>query len=373
MKTRAALMIEQPGTWQVTEVELEDPRQGELQIRMVASGLCHSDDHLASGDSPAPVLPVAGGHEGAAEVIAVGPNTPGWEIGDHVVLSFLPVCGHCRMCATGKANLCDLGRVMFTGSRPGDDDSFRMSLDGKPVAQMAGISTLSEFSTIDTRSAIKVPKHVDLTKAVLLGCGVATGWGSVTNMADFTTGDVVIVMGIGGIGINAVQAAATSGASAVIAVDPVEFKRDQAKIFGATHAVATMAEAAEIVAPLTNGQGADSTIVCIGVTDGNHMVEATESIRKGGTVVMTGLGHGPSGKGAPINNTMLTVYQKRIQGALYGGYNPHWAIPHLWEQYERGNLKLNELITRNYTLDQVNDGYADMLGGKNIRGVVLYE
>ena len=373
MRTRAALMRSQPGTWEIETVDLEEPRQGELLIKMVASGLCHSDDHLRSNDSPAPVLPIAGGHEGAAVVVGVGPDTPGWSEGDHVVLSFLPVCGHCRMCATGKANLCDLGRVMFTGSRPGDDNSFRMSLDGKPVAQMAGISTLSEYSTIDVRSAIKVDPRYPLDKAVLLGCGVATGWGSVTNMADVLPGDVIIVMGIGGIGINAVQAAAAIGASAVVAVDPVEFKRDQAKLFGATHAVATMAEAAEIVAPLTNGQGADATIVCVGVTDGNHMVEATDSIRKGGTVVMTGLGHGPSGKGAPINNTMLTVYQKRIQGALYGGFNPHWAIPHLLEQYDRGLLKLDELITKTYSLDEVNQGYADMLEGRNIRGVVLYD
>ncbi|MFF3569273.1 NDMA-dependent alcohol dehydrogenase [Nocardia jiangxiensis] len=372
MKTRSAVLHSQPGQYTVTEVDLDEPRQGELLIKMVAAGLCHSDDHIAVGDSPVELLPVAGGHEGAGIVAGVGPNTPGWSEGDHVVLSFVPVCGECPMCATGRSNLCDLGAVVFTGSRPGDPTSFRMSYQGKPVAQFSGVSTLSEYTVVDARSAVKIDPALPLDKAALVGCGVATGWGSVTNMSDVRAGDVVIVMGVGGIGINSVQAARAIGARGVIAVDPVAFKRESADRLGATHSVATMKEAVDIAQSMTNGQGADATIITVGVVNGDHIAEAVDSVRKAGTVVLTGVG-GLLEVGVPINHTMITLFQKRLQGALYGGCNPRWDIPNLLSQYQAGTLRLDELITRTYTLDEVAQGYEDMKAGKNLRGVVLFD
>ena len=259
MKTRGAVIREIPGKWEILEIDMEPPRQGELQLKMVASGLCHSDDHMTTGDLVPGTMPTAGGHEGAGIVSAIGPNTPGWEIGDHVVLSFLPGCGRCRWCASGQQNLCDLGANTMSGSRA--DGSYRMSIGGQPIGQMAGISTFCEDTVVDVASCVKVNKDIPLTTACLVGCGVGTGWGSVVNSAEAKPGQTIIIMGIGGIGINAVQGASHVGASHVIAVDPVEFKRETAQELGATHSFATMDEAAEFARSVTNGQGADAAIV----------------------------------------------------------------------------------------------------------------
>ncbi|MEX5718635.1 NDMA-dependent alcohol dehydrogenase [Geodermatophilus maliterrae] len=372
MKTRSAVLHQQPGEYELTEVDLDGPRRGELLVKMVAAGLCHTDDHVAVGDSPAFRLPIAGGHEGAGIVVGVGPDTPGWAEGDHVVLSFIAVCGQCRMCSTGRQNLCDLGGRLFTGARLDDPTSFRISYQGRPVVQHSGVSAFSEHTVVDARSVVKIDRDVPLDKAVLVSCGVATGWGSVTNMSDAQPGDVVIVMGVGGVGINSVQAARAIGARAVIAVDPVEFKRETAERFGATHTTDSIKEATAIAQSMTNGQGADATIVTVGVVTGDHIAEAVNSVRKAGTVVLTGTG-GMRQAGIPINPTMFTVFQKRLQGALFGGCNPRWDIPHLLTQYAAGTLQLDALVTRTYTLEQVAQGFADMRAGKNVRGVVLFD
>jgi NDMA-dependent alcohol dehydrogenase len=372
VKTRSAVLHRQPGEYEVTEVDLDGPRRGELLVKMVAVGLCHTDDHVAVGDSPAFRLPIAGGHEGAGIVVGVGPDTPGWAEGDHVVLCFTAVCGECRMCSTGRQNLCDLGGRLFTGARLDDPTSFRMSHQGTPVVQAHGISALSEHTVVDVRSAVKIDREVPLERAALVSCGVATGWGSVTHMSDAQAGDVVVVMGVGGVGINSVQAARAIGARAVIAVDPVEFKRATALRLGATHTADSMEEATALARSMTNGQGADATILTVGVVNGDHIAEAVGSVRKAGTVVLTGTG-GMRESGIPINPTMFTVFQKRLQGALFGGCNPRWDIPHLLEQYSAGTLVLDELVTRTYTLEQVAQGYADMRAGRNIRGVVRFD
>jgi S-(hydroxymethyl)glutathione dehydrogenase/alcohol dehydrogenase len=259
MKTKAAILLEQPGRWEIAEVDLDPPRPGELLIRMAAAGLCHSDDHGASGDIPLTALPMAGGHEGAGIVEEVGPDTPGWQPGDKVVLSFLPMCGLCKWCASGMQNLCDNGAGILRGVRP--DGSRRMSLDGVPVSQSAGISTFSQLTTISAQSAVKIADDIPLDVACLTSCGVNTGWGSAVNSADVRPGHVVIVVGVGGIGMNAVQGAAHAGASVIIAVDPVPMKRDASLRFGATHAVETIDEAADLARGFTNGQGADACIV----------------------------------------------------------------------------------------------------------------
>ena len=371
MKTRTAVLHAQPGQYEVTEVDLDGPRRGELLVRMTAVGLCHTDDHVAVGDSLAFRLPIAGGPEGSGVVVEVGPDSAGWAEGDHVVLTFTAVCGECRMCSTGRQNLCDLGGRLFTGARLDDPTSFRMSYQGRPVVQAHGVSALSEHTVVDVRSAVKIDPDVPLRTAALVGCSVATGWGSVTNMSDARSGDVVIVMGVGGVGINSVQAARAIGARAVIAVDPVDFKREAALQLGATHVTGTIQEATALARSLTNGQGADATIVTVGVVNGDHIAAAVDSIRKAGTVVLTGTG-GMRQSGIPINHTMFTVFQKRLQGSLFGGCNPRWDIPNLLAQYTAGALELDALVTRTYTLEQVVQGYADMRDGVNIRGLVVF-
>ena len=371
MRTRGAVIKEAPGTYEVVDLEVEDPRQGELQVTMTASGLCHSDDHVATGDIPVGVYPFCGGHEGSGVVSAVGPNTPGFAEGDHVVFSFLPACGRCRWCASGMSNLCDLGAGLLSGARWDDPTSFRLSHDGQPVGQMCGISTFAEVTTVAVDSAIKIPDDIPLEKACLVGCGVGTGWGSAVNSAEVSPGDTVIVMGIGGIGINAVQGAAHAGASHVIAVDPVAFKRRKAEELGATHAVETMEEATEIAQSFTNGQGADSAIITVGVTKGEHLGQAMASIRKAGTVVVTGLGN-IADVGAPVSLADITLFQKRIQGSLFGASNPKTDILKMLQLYSEGRLKLDELVTTTYKLDEIAIGYEDMHAGTNLRGVIVY-
>jgi NDMA-dependent alcohol dehydrogenase len=368
MKTRGAVVREVPGKWEILEIDMEEPRQGEVRLKMVASGLCHSDDHMTTGDLAPGILPMAGGHEGAGIVAEVGPNTPGWEVGDHVILSFLPGCGRCRWCASGMQNLCDLGANVLTGCRA--DGSYRMSIDGKPIGQGAGISTFCEDTVVDVASCIKIDKDMPLEKVCLLGCGVGTGWGSAVNAAETRPGHTVIVMGIGGIGINAVQGASHAGASHVIAVDPVEFKREKAQELGATHSFTTMDEAAEFARSVTNGQGADAAIVTVGVLKTEHVRQAFDAIRKAGTVVVTGIGNAAEEVRVPAFE--LTLFQKRIQGALFGQSSPSRDIPWMLNMYQNGQLKLDELITSTYKLDDINDGYADMHAGKNIRGVIIY-
>ncbi len=368
VKTRGAVLKSVPGTWEVVDVEFEDPRQGEVQIKMTASGMCHSDDHCSTGDIPVAV-PFIGGHEGAGVVEAVGPNTPGYEVGDHVVMSFLPGCGKCRWCASGQQNLCDLGATLLAGTRA--DGSFRATVDGAEAGQMCGISTFCETIVTSVDSVIVVDKDIPLDKACLVGCGVGTGWGSAVNSAAVKPGQTVIIMGIGGIGINAVQGASHAGASNVIAVDPVQFKREMAETMGATKTFDNMADATEYAQGLTNGQGADSAIVTTGVISSEHIAEAFSSIRKAGTVVVTGLGN-PETSLVQIPAFELTLFQKRLQGSLYGESNPTRDIPWLLQMYTDGKLKLDELVTKTYTLDDINQGYEDMHAGTNLRGVIIY-
>ena len=369
MKTRGAVLMSSPGEWEIVELDIDEPRQGELLVKLSASGLCHSDDHHAKGDTVIENFPFAGGHEGAGVVAGVGPNTPGWEVGDHLVMSFIPGCGRCRWCASGQQNLCDMGQWLLVGSRP--DGTFRMRYEGRDVAQMCGISTFCEYTLIDVASAVKVEEDLPLETICLTGCGVGTGWGSAVNSAEVKPGQTVIIMGIGGIGIHAVQGARHAGASRVIAVDPIQMKREVAEQVGATHSFADIGEAADFARSVTNGQGADSTVVATGVMQTEHIRDAFAAIRKAGTVVVTGIGN-PDTE-VNVNARELTLFQKRLQGTLFGESSPSRDIPWMLDMYRSGDLHLDELITKTYTLDQINEGYEDMHAGTNMRGVIVYD
>jgi NDMA-dependent alcohol dehydrogenase len=365
MKTRAALLREQPGVWTVDEVDLDEPSDGEVLVEMIAAGLCHSDDHIAHGSSKVGTLPFCGGHEGSGIVRAVGPSVRDLAEGDHIVTSFIPACGRCRWCASGMQQLCDYGRLILAGSQL--DGTYRMRAHGKAIGCAATLGTFSQWQVFDESSCIKIAKDLPLDVAALVSCGVPTGWGSATNVAGIEVGDVVIVVGSGGIGMNAVQGAAHKGAAHVVVVDPVPYKRERAPEFGATETFADIGAATEFVRDITNGQGADSAIVTVGVVTGEHVAAAFNAIRKAGTVVVTGVGHS---SGIPVNLFELTMFQKRIQGCIYGNGSPSKQVPRLLELYRAGTLKLDELITRRYRLDEINDGYADMHAGVNIRGVI---
>ncbi|MBC3191804.1 NDMA-dependent alcohol dehydrogenase [Pseudonocardia sp. C8] len=372
MRTRGVVVREVPGKFEVVDLDVEDPRPDEVQVELVASGMCHSDDHHVTGDIPPAMFPFALGHEGAGIVTKVGgPNRKGLREGDHVVLSAIPSCGNCRWCMTGRQNLCNLAAGILAGPR-WTDGTFRLhEPDGTPVGQHCGISTFVETTTVSVDSCVKIDDDIPLEVACLVGCGVSTGWGSAVNAAGVRPGDTVVVMGIGGIGINAVQGARHCGAGQIIAVDPVEMKREKAQEFGATHAASSMEEATELAKQFTDGQGADATIVTVGVMRPEYVTQGLAATRKAGTCVVTAVG-AVGEHAVQMNLHELTLAQKSLVGALFGATQSTWDIPRLLQLYRAGALKLDELVTRTYSLDDIAQGYRDMHDGKNIRGVIRY-
>lgn len=377
---RAAVLwgLDQP--WKVQDMQVEDPKRGEVLVRWKAAGLCHSDEHLVTGDMvPSPEMlemlgvdrffPVVGGHEGAGVIEAVGPEVHSVQVGDHVSASFVPSCGRCRYCTTGRGNLCDAGAGTFVGGMI-TDGTHRHFVDGQPVTLLAKLGTFAELTCVSEMSVIKVDDDLPLDCVALVSCGVATGWGSATTRADVRPGDTVVVVGIGGIGINAVQGAKMAGATRVIAVDPVEFKREKAMEFGATQTFSSMEEAIPEVTELTNGEMADK--VTPGVMYGELMEHAQTLTGKGGTMVVTAVApiEQPD---ASINLFNLAMWNKEVKGTIFGSLSPRTDIPRLLDMYRGGSLKLDELITNRYPLEQINVGYEAMRDGTNIRGVIIYD
>ncbi len=369
MKTNAAILWEFGTDWSVEEIDLDPPSSGEVLVSWEATGLCHSDEHVRTADLPTP-LPMVGGHEGAGIVQEVGPGVPGLAPGDHVVASFLPSCGRCRFCSTGQQNLCDLGALIMTGAQL--DGTYRRRARGQDVGAMALVGTFSQYGTVPEASVVKIDDDVPLSRACLLGCGVTTGWGSAVNTAAVAPGDTVVVVGCGGIGSGAIQGARLAGAEKIIVVDLVETKRANAFQFGATHFVTSMAEAAALAADLTRGVMADSVILTMGLLQGSMIDEAANIVRKGGAVVVTAVA-AITDTTASFSLMMLTLYQKRILGSLYGEANPRADIPRLVSLYREGKLLLDETVTHEYKLAEVNEGYEDMRAGRNIRGVVVHD
>jgi S-(hydroxymethyl)glutathione dehydrogenase/alcohol dehydrogenase len=366
----AAVLWDIGQEWSVEEVELDGPQDGEVLVSFEATGLCHSDHHLRTGDLVGTPLPVIGGHEGAGVVEEVGPGVRGLQVGDHVVASFLPACGRCRWCATGQQNLCDLGALILLGAQP--DGTYRRHARGRDVGAGIGLGTFAQYGTCSEASLVKIDDDIPLSRACLLGCGITTGWGSAVNTADVSPGDTVVVIGCGGIGAGAIQGARLAGAEKIIVVDVVETKRDRAFQFGATHFATSMPEAKELVGELTRGVMADSALLTVGLLEGRMIGEAVSIIRKGGAVVMTALAS-MSDVTPSFPMTFLTLYQKRILGSLYGEANPRADIPRLLSLYRDGKLMLDEAVTAEYKLADINVGYDDMLEGRNIRGVIIHD
>lgn len=370
MRTRGAVLHGPGQSWKIEEFELGDPTAGEVQVRIVASGLCHSDYHYVTGDRVPPFFPLLGGHEGAGVVTKVGPGVTSVAEGDHVVLAFTPACGVCRPCAQGRQHLCDKGAAIGTG-RAISDGTYRQTRSGEPLYAMTLVGAFAPYVTVHEASVIRIEKDVPLEKAALLGCGVCTGFGSAAAVGGTRVGDTVVVVGCGGIGMNAVQGAAHAGARFVIAVDPVAFKREKALTLGATHAFSSMAEAFDQVRDLTWGAMAHVTVLTVGVLEAEMIDPALALTGKGGTVVVTAVGRAGTSK-IDIDLGMLSMLEKRIQGTIFGGTSPREQVPKLLDLYRSGALKLDELVTKTYRLEDINDGYADMLAGTNIRGIIEF-
>src|SRR5579862_5964283 len=382
MKTHAAVLWGRGQDWQVEEIDLDPPKAHEALVKWLAAGLCHSDEHLRSSDMGAPeqdrqasglppLFPLIGGHEGAGIVLETGPGVHDLRPGDHVAASFFPACGRCRMCVTGHSNLCDLGAATFNIGQISDGTS-RHHLRGEDINFMAKVGTFAEHSVVHELSLVKVDADLPMNAVALVSCGVTTGWGSAVYRAEVKPGETVVVVGIGGVGINAVQGARMCGARHIVAVDPVEFKQKAALDLGATHAAASMEEALPLVSQLTRGQMADAVILTPGVMYGDLMAGALSLTGKGGTCVVTAVAPQAQTE-CSINLFELAMYQKEVRGVIFGGGNPRVDIPNLLALYKAGQLKLDELITRTYRLDEINQGYQDMLDGLNLRGVIVLE
>ena len=368
MKTKAAVLWELNAPWSVEEIELDEPKFGEVLVEMKASGMCHSDEHLVTGDLPF-ALPIIGGHEGAGIVRKVGEGVSWLEPGDHVVFGFIPSCGRCPSCSTGHQNLCDLGALMGIG-RQITDGGARHHARGQDLGLMCLLGTFAHHTVVNEASCIKIEKDLPLDKVCLLGCGVVTGWGSAVYAAETKPGDTVVVVGIGGIGANAIQGAKLAGAKRIVAIDPVEFKREKAMEMGATHTFASMEEAMMPVMEMTWGQMADRVIMTPGVLHGEMMEAAQNLTGKGGTMVVTAISPMTSGT-ANINLFNLAMFNKEVKGTIFGSLNPRADIPKLLGMYRDGQLKLDELITKRYKLAEINEGYRAMRDGENIRGVIV--
>ncbi len=365
--TRAAICREPRRPWEITDLQLDEPHANEVRIKFYAAGLCHSDDHIQKGDAPMR-MPVVGGHEGAGVVDAVGADVTRVAVGDHVVCSFIPACGKCRYCSTGQQNLCNEGKNAGTGMFA--DGTFRFHDDaGADLGGLCVLGTFSQYAVVSEWSCIRIPRDIPFDVAALVGCGVPTGWGSAVYAAGVRAGQTVVIYGAGGVGSNAVQGARYAGGKNVVVVDPVPFKRDMAKVFGATHTFADAKQAHDFVVDTTHNHLADHAIITVGVLHDAVIQSAIEVVGKTGQVTITAVGNGS----VHVHAGMLIGYQRRVQGAIFGACNPLYDVPRLLGLYRSGDLKLDELITRRYRLDEVNQGYQDMLDGKNIRGVIIHE
>lgn len=372
MTSRAAVVLGRDEPWRIEEITVDPPEAGEVLVEWAAAGMCHSDEHFRSGDRVAPgsehvVYPMLGGHEAAGVVAAVGAGVA-LRPGDRVCASFSPACGSCRYCASGRGALCNANKDFMSRGQLVDGKD-RHHLDGAPLFLTAKLGTFSERTVVAERSLLPIPDDVPFEAACLVSCGVATGWGSAVERAGTRPGDVVVVVGCGGLGASAVQGARLAGAREIVAVDPLPFRRDKAMTFGATRQAASIAEARPIIDSLTFGQGADRVILTPSVVTGELLHDGLAITGKDCVCVVTGMG--PFGETpVPLDIGAFVLFNKQLRGCLYGGMDPRTAVPRLLELYRDGRLDIDSMVTR-YPLADINVALADQLEGRNVRAVLV--
>jgi S-(hydroxymethyl)glutathione dehydrogenase/alcohol dehydrogenase len=369
VESTAAVLWERNAPWSVEPIQLDPPRHDEVLIELHASGMCHSDEHIVTGDMPFG-LPCIGGHEGGGVVVETGPGVHGLAPGDHVVFSFMPSCGRCPSCASGHQGLCDLGAKLYKG-RQISDGTARHHARGTDLATACGIGSFAYHTVAHESSVVKIEPHHSLITASLLSCGFVTGWGSAVYAADVRPGDTVAVAGFGGIGAAAIQGAKLAGARIIVAIEPVAAKKDLARQLGATHVALSWEEAPSVVADATWNRGVDKFICAMGVGDGRLMRSVLAMTAKRGRAVVTNV-HPAAETTISISLHELTLTEKQIVGTLYGSANARADIPKMLELASAGLVDLDVMVTRTYPLQDVNEGYADLRAGLNLRGVLVY-
>lgn len=369
MKTKAAVAWEAGKPLSIEEVDLQGPQEGEVLVRMVATGVCHTDAFTLSGEDPEGIFPCIMGHEGAGIVEEIGAGVTSVAVGDHVIPLYIPECGSCKFCLSGKTNLCQAIRItQGKGLMP--DGTSRFSQNGKTIFHFMGTSTFSEYSVIPEIALAKINKAAPLDKVCLLGCGISTGIGAVLNTAKVTPGSTVAIFGLGGVGLSAVQGAVMAKASRIIVIDINESKFEMAKLLGATDCINPKnydRPIQEVIVNLTDG-GVDYSFECIGNVD--VMRAALECCHKGwgeSTII------GVAGAGKEIVTRPFQLVTGRVwRGSAFGGVKGRSQLPDYVEQYMQGKIKIDEMVTDMMPLEDINRAFDLMHAGLSIRSVIVF-
>lgn len=369
MKVKAAVAWGPKQPLTIEEVDLEGPKKGEVLVRIVATGVCHTDAYTLSGADPEGLFPVILGHEGGGVVEAIGEGVTSVEVGDHVIPLYTPECGECKFCTSGKTNLCQrIRETQGKGLMP--DGTSRFSKDGKPIYHYMGTSTFAEYTVLPEISLAKISKEAPLDKVCLLGCGVTTGIGAVLNTAKIEEGATVAVFGLGGIGLSVIQGAKMAKAGKIIAVDINEDKFKMAEQFGATHFVNPKKydkPIQEVIVEMTDG-GVDYSFECVGNVD--LMRSALECAHKGwGESIIIGV----AGAGQEISTRPFQLVTGRVwKGSAFGGVKGRTELPGYVEKYMGGEINLDDLVTFKMPLEKINEAFDLMHEGKSIRSVIEF-
>ncbi len=365
MKTMKALIANEIDSIAVEEVSIASPKVGELRIKMKATGICHSDLSVINGVLPLP-LPCVLGHEGAGIVEELGEGVTQFEIGDHVVLSFVPSCGECNDCHHQRPQFCTSGSTSYGKMIDGTSRVFR---GDEEINVMQFLGCMAEYAVVPAISAVRINKDIPLDKAALVGCAVMTGVGAAINTAKITPGSTVAVFGCGGIGLSIIQGARLAGADKIIAIDLADNKLDMAKSFGATETINGGSEnAVEKIHALTGG-GCDFAFEAVGIPA--LMEQTYEAVRRGGTAVVVGVGK--MTENMNLNALGLSLSGKTLKGSFYGDANPAVDFPKLLSLYQNGKLNLDDMVSTTYSIDEAPKAFEDMVNNVNARGVIVYD
>ena len=365
MEIRAAVLTAPNEPFRVETLALDEPRIGEVRVRLAAVGVCHSDYHLVTGATKHP-MPVVAGHEGAGVVEALGPGVTDLAVGDHVVLSWAPSCGTCFYCVNGRPNLCETYTgPIWAGTML--DGTTRLHWKDKPVYSYCGLAAFATHTVVPRASCVAIRKDVSLEAAALVGCAVATGVGAAMFTAGVKPGATVVVFGCGGVGLSIIQGARLCGAKRIIAVDTSWTKIPVGRHFGATSVVMANDDVTAIAKFYTDGRGADHAFEAVGSPE--LQLRAFDCVRPGGTVTLAGLS--PMDSQTNFNGAVIARQEKTIKGSYYGGINARRDFPMLIDLYVMKKLNLDDMITRRYRLEQINEAFADMVKGNLARGVIV--
>ncbi len=360
-----ALVVTDLNKYGIESVNLDPPKAGEIMIKMAATGVCHSDLSVINGTIPVPMQVVIG-HEGAGIVEQVGESVTEFEVGDHVVLSFVPVCGKCHSCLNHRPYFCtadkNTGKLL-------DGTSRVHRPNGEDLNVMTCLGLMAEYAVVPAISAVKIDKEIPLDKAALVGCAVMTGVGAVTKTAKIPAGSSVVVFGCGGVGLSVIQGAKLAGAAKIIGVDLADNKLEFAKKFGASHVINSGDDNAIKQIKALTGGGADFAFEAVGLPA--LMEAAYATVRRGGTAVIVGVGKLTDS--FSVNAFVASMSGKTIKGSYYGETNPKVDFPKMLELYQLGRLNLDDMVTKTYTIDDSPQAFIDMENNVNARGVILFD